>query len=214
LTNPNNVKVTVSSLYGSPDPQNGVHSLTKGSSKTISVKSPHVEDNHFWKFYWKKVWTCTGWSGKGDIPPSGVGTSVTFEDIEQDSTITFNWEGGHLGPQVLSLVLVIALFSLGLLSYLSTHALVTSISAGALGGLGHEIVQSGGKYVLPNTDQTGDFCLGGLMGIISGGTAGLLTYQGLLTKGPITVSTPLVVTALIAGLAVKALADTPNPTQK
>lgn len=68
--------------------------------------------------------------------------------------------------------------------------------------------------ILPNTDEKGNSCLGRLVGIISGGTAGLLTYQGLLGTAPVTASTKLVVAALIAGLALKGIADAPNPKNR
>jgi hypothetical protein len=208
------VNVTVSSPYGDVVPGNGVFSYDKGKEAKFSVTSPVEENKKWWGIRWKKTWACTGWSGSGDIPSSGVGTSVTIQGLQQDSAITFNWVGGQLGAQLVSLALVIGLLIVGIVTtYVWQHALVVAISAGALGGLAHEVVQSGGKYVYPNVDEKGNFCLGGLMGIISGGTAGLLTYQGLLGTGPVTVSTKLVVAALIAGLAVKALADAPNPTK-
>ena len=53
--------------------------------------------------------------------------------------------------------------------------------------------------------------MGGLVGIITGGAAGLLTNQGLLSSGSVKVSTTLIVTAAIAGLALKGIADAPNP---
>jgi len=207
------VTVFVSSPYGNPNPGNGVFSFDKSSKQEFSVNSPAEEIKKWWKISWKKTWTCTGWSGTGSIPSKGVGTSVTFENLTEKSTLTWNWAGSSVGARLLSAALVIALLIAGVFTtYVWQHALIVAISVGALGGLAHEIVQSGGKYILPNKDENGDFCLGGLVGIISGGTAGVLTYQGLLATAPVTVSTKLVVTALIAGLAVKGIADAPNPT--
>ena len=215
--------VTVSSPYGKPNPANGVVNLDKGP-QTLSVTSPDSEEKEAGGIIlrilrkktggiisWKKVWVCTGWTGTGDIPSKGVGTSVTFP-LTQDSTITWNWVGSQLGNQILSIVAVAFFIAVGLVTaYLWPHAFFVAISAGALGGLAHEIVQSGGKYILPTTDATGNFCLGGLIGIITGGIAGLLTYQGLLGTVSVTVSAKLAVAALIAGLAVKGIADAPNP---
>jgi len=93
------------------------------------------------------------------------------------------------------------------------HAFVVAVSAGALGGLAHEIVQSGGKFILPGTDESNNFCLGGLVGIIEGGVAGLLAYQGLLgTKAGVIVTMQLVVASIAGGFALKGISDAPNPT--
>lgn len=205
-------KVTVSSAVGIATPKNGVVNLKK-ETQTLSVTSPFVENIKVGGWIpWRKVWNCTGWSGSGSIPSEGVGTSVTFP-LTQDSTITWNWVGSSVGSQILSIFVFVSLIAIvwAFTSYFAAHAFLVAVSAGALGGLAHEIVQSGGKYILPNTDQKGNFCLGGLMGIITGGTAGLLTYQGLLGTAPVTVSMKLLVEALIAGLAVKGIADAPNP---
>ncbi len=48
-----------------------------------------------------------------------------------------------------------------------------------LGGLLHELVQSQGKFVLPNTADNGNLALGGLVGVITGGIAGVVLYSGL-----------------------------------
>jgi Tol biopolymer transport system component len=76
--------LTVSSAHDSPVPGNGPHTYSDGQSVTCSVTSPVTEGNTFW--------TCTGWTGTGSVPPSGVGKKVTFT-ITQDSSITWNWQG-------------------------------------------------------------------------------------------------------------------------
>jgi len=70
---------------------------------TASVTSPADEANG-------TRYVCTGWTGTGDVPATGSGTSVTFP-ITQDSSITWNWgtqyyldfsadpsEGGSVSP--------------------------------------------------------------------------------------------------------------------
>ena len=42
-------------------------------------------------------------------------------------------------------------------TYVSPHALVLAFSAGALDGLAHELIQSGGKCILPTTDNSGNY---------------------------------------------------------
>ncbi|MGA2309596.1 MAG: hypothetical protein ABSG57_08625 [Candidatus Bathyarchaeia archaeon] len=76
--------LTVSSLHDSPNPSNGPHTYSDGSSVTCSVTSPVTESG--------TVWTCTGWTGSGSVPSSGSGSSVSFA-IGQDSSITWNWHG-------------------------------------------------------------------------------------------------------------------------
>lgn len=212
----NSVHVTVSSPFGNPIPKNGVIKLSKGpQSFQVDATYEEIEKKEFLGKYRKKKWRCTGWSnGSGDIPKAGVGNSAEF-DIQHDSTITWNWTRSYIGSYILSIVAVIFFIVLAVVSiYVWHHAFLIAISAGALGGLAHEIVQSGGKYILPTTDDTGNFCLGGLIGIIVGGTAGVTTYQGLLGTASTAVVAPdarLVVAALLAGLAVKGVADAANP---
>jgi hypothetical protein len=75
--------LTVSSLHDSPIPSSGPHTYNDGDPVTCSVTSPVTEGS--------TVWTCTGWSGSGSVPPSGTQKAVTFT-ITQDSTITWNWQ--------------------------------------------------------------------------------------------------------------------------
>jgi hypothetical protein len=77
-------KLTVSSAHDTPIPENGPHTYDHGDSVTCSVTSPVTEGN--------MVWTCSGWSGTGSVPPTGTETTVTFT-ITEDSGITWNWEG-------------------------------------------------------------------------------------------------------------------------
>jgi hypothetical protein len=119
-------------------------------------------------------------------------------------SITFN--------QIVSVVVFAILIIIGALTTLVwPHGFIVALCAGALGGLAHEMVQSGGKFILPGTEDH-NFCLGGLVGMVEGGVAGLLTYQGLLGTAGVTVSSKLVVTAIVAGFALKGIADAPNPS--
>jgi len=82
-------KLTVSSAHDSPVPSVGDHYYSHGDSVTCTVTSPVTEGN--------MVWTCTGWTGTGDVPSTGSGTTVTFT-ITQDSAITWNWQGTPIPP--------------------------------------------------------------------------------------------------------------------
>ena len=78
------LSLTVYSSHGNPNPSVGESYWTNGSSVTCSVDSPVTEDYY--------VWTCTGWTGTGSVPPSGTNDTVTFT-ITQDSTINWTWAG-------------------------------------------------------------------------------------------------------------------------
>lgn len=120
------------------------------------------------------------------------------------------WLGDHSNQFVTLAVFVLLVVFGWVFTYVWTHALLLALFAGALGGLAHEIVQSKGEIIFPSWDK-GNYCLGGLVGLIAGGTAGLLAYQGLMGNAGVIVNTKLIVTALLAGLAVKGIADAPNP---
>jgi len=76
------VQLTVVSAYDSPNPTSGPY--TPGTSITASVTSPVAGPAG-------TQYVCTGWTGTGDVPASGIGTTTTFI-IAQDSSITWNWK--------------------------------------------------------------------------------------------------------------------------
>jgi hypothetical protein len=86
------VHLTVISAQDSPIPGVGSNIETLGWPVKASVTSPQIVGLMYY--------VCTGWTGTGDVPASGTGTSVTFT-ITKDSTITWNWESLPLkGPSV------------------------------------------------------------------------------------------------------------------
>lgn len=202
------VKLEIISPRGDPNPSQGYKTYNQGDQIVCTVSSSVTENS--------KVWTCKGWTGTGSVPSNGQGTSVTFP-LTQDSTITWNWEGPTnlswyktaVAAQVATAIAFALISGVGAVAYLLKDVAISAILAGAVGRLLHEIVQSGGKYVLPNTDDKGNFCLGGLIGMVTGGLAGLIYYAGLsATAG---MSAQLVIQAFLAGLAVKGVADAVNP---
>jgi hypothetical protein len=93
------------------------------------------------------------------------------------------------------------------------NPLVAAISFGIVGGIAHEIAQSGGRVVTP-TAEDGSIQLGTLVGAALGVVAGILSLHGV----PVTSTNPgdamnVVVTALAAGVGLKGLADV-DPTKK
>ena len=199
------MKLTVVSSHGQADPPNGYDYYDKDKTITCKVTTPVSENG--------TPWECKGWSGAGSVPKTGEGTAVTFP-IAEDSTITWIWQkiSYKLSPaQIASVITFVLILGLAVVSYETKYALPMVVLAGAIGGLLHEIVQSQGKYILPNTDATGNFCLGGLIGIITGVVAGFILYQGINATATVAVSGMLFTEAFLAGLAAKGVADAINP---
>jgi hypothetical protein len=119
---------------------------------------------------------------------------------------------------VLSLAITVAI---ALLGYARQNVLATTIAVAALGGIVHEIAQTGGKFMLPGKDEKDpkNVYLGGLYGLIAGGVAGLLLAQGVSQPGQLLaqgansgLSTNLLTTnllseAFLAGLGLKGVSE-------
>ena len=201
------MKLAVISDHGTAVPPNGYNNYDKDTLITCKVTSPVTENGI--------TWECKGWSGIGSVPATGKGTAVTFP-VSGDSTITWIWkkQGYVLIPaQIISLITFLVIIGLSVLFYETKYALPMVVFAGAIGGLLHEIVQSQGKFILPTTDD-GNFCLGGLVGIVIGAIAGFILYSGYSATSAISVSGWLFTEAFLAGLAAKGVADAVNPPAK
>lgn len=77
-----NWTLTVTSAHDTPNPAVGANLYADGSVVPCSVTSPVTEAGI--------SYTCTGWTGTGDVPASGSGTSTSLT-IHQNSSITWNW---------------------------------------------------------------------------------------------------------------------------
>jgi uncharacterized repeat protein (TIGR02543 family) len=77
-------RLTVASLYDSPNPTVGDHWYTAGTTINAVVTSPVYPPGG-------TRYVCTGWTGSGSVPPTGNTTAVTFV-IAAPSTITWNWK--------------------------------------------------------------------------------------------------------------------------
>jgi hypothetical protein len=104
-------------------------------------------------------------------------------------------------------IICLPIVALGSHYYLNDW-LIPAIIVGALGGLSHELVQSQGKYMLPACDDKGNYCLGGLVGLLEGGIAGVILLQGQTI--PIANPQTLLISAFLAGLALKGVSDSVN----
>ncbi|MFZ1988412.1 MAG: hypothetical protein WAW96_01445, partial [Alphaproteobacteria bacterium] len=76
-------RLYVTSAQDSPNPSAGANWYDPGTSITANVTSPAGQTGG-------TRYRCTGWTGTGNVPLSGTGTTVTFT-ISQASTITWNW---------------------------------------------------------------------------------------------------------------------------
>jgi hypothetical protein len=89
------------------------------------------------------------------------------------------------------------------------NLLWTAVTVGAIGGLVHEIAQSKGTAFFPDTDNPqqnkNESYLGGLLGILLGGAAGLVALS--VSSAPTSVSIQMIATAFAAGVALKGIAD-------
>jgi hypothetical protein len=77
--------LTVNTAHDTGNPPNGLWHFNDGQSIICTITSPVTEGG--------TVWTCTGWTGTGSVPPSGTGTSTGYFTITQDSSITWIWSG-------------------------------------------------------------------------------------------------------------------------
>jgi len=197
------VKLTVYSAHSKATPPNGYDNYDKGQVISCSVTSPVTENGIDWK--------CNGWQGTGSVPKQGEGPQVSFP-LTEDSTITWIWKRQLYTlslAQWTTIITFIVIVALSVGMYEAKYALPMVVFAGAIGGLLHEIVQSQGKFILPTMDN-GNFCLGGLVGIIIGAIAGFILYQGLSLSSS-AVSGMLFSQAFLSGLAAKGVTDAVQP---
>jgi hypothetical protein len=114
---------------------------------------------------------------------------------------------------VLFTAITLVLFGLamgfGMYYVLNPNAIAVALALGTAGGIAHEIVQSGGKVLVPKTVDGGDVNLGSLAGVVLGLVAGFLVLKGV---DPSTLTKPsdmlnIAFEALTAGLALKGVTD-------
>jgi len=129
--------------------------------------------------------------------------------------------------QIATAVSVVVTVIVAVLGYSQQYVVATIVAVAALGGIVHEIAQTGGKFMLPgmDADNPKNVYLGGLYGLIAGGVAGLLLVQGsstpVVTQGATSgLTATLLSEAFLAGLALKGVSEAvadqtvSPPTQK
>jgi hypothetical protein len=89
----------------------------------------------------------------------------------------------------------------------STWVLWLAVAVGGLGGLAHEIAQSGGKILFFKKETDGMY-LGSLAGVVLGAVAGLLAVRGLIVNPAVQPGAiQLVYESFLAGLALKGITE-------
>jgi hypothetical protein len=126
-----------------------------------------------------------------------------------------NDQNGISTIEKISVIVTLAMgIALALLAWASAHfqwLLWLAASVGALGGLAHEIAQSGGRIMFFERHQDGIY-LGSLAGMVLGGVAALLVIRGhLMAQGAVAVTSvntvQLTYEIFIAGLALKGVTE-------
>ena len=121
-----------------------------------------------------------------------------------------------LSADVTSIIVTLAIgVGLGVLASISAHyflptsprVLWLAVSVGGLGGLAHEIAQSGGRILFFQRRADGIY-LGSVAGVILGAVAGLLAVKGLIVNPAAQPgSIQLIYEAFLAGLALKGITE-------
>jgi hypothetical protein len=111
--------LTVISSHDSPTPTSGW--FDSGSTISASVMSPVSADS-------ATQYVCSGWTGTGSVPASGMTASLNFT-LTQPSSITWNWKTqSQVTPLKISLYLILLFFfGLGIIG-----ALVLFLFAGIM----------------------------------------------------------------------------------
>jgi hypothetical protein len=108
---------------------------------------------------------------------------------------------------VSTVVIAAALCVLASVSARNGWVLWLAVSVGGLGGLVHEIAQSGGKILFFERKLDGVY-IGSLAGAVLGAVAGLLAIRGLIINPPAEPqSIQLIYEAFFAGLAMKGVVE-------
>lgn len=108
---------------------------------------------------------------------------------------------------VVTVALAVAVAILAAYSAQHSWLLCLAASVGALGGLVHEIAQSGGKILFFERKLDGVY-MGSLAGMVLGSVAGILAVRGFLTDPQQTINyTQVSYEVFMAGLALKGVVE-------
>ena len=114
---------------------------------------------------------------------------------------------------ITTVVLLVLLAILSWISAVNNWIFTLAMSVGGLGGLVHEIAQSGGKILFFQKQKDGMY-LGTISGIVLGAVAGLLTIRGFLPSDGSNATTDMqiIYEVFLAGLALKGVVEAAGGT--
>ena len=138
-------------------------------------------------------------------------SSLLLEATRPQAAATAPAFEGTSTTEIYSIVVTLAMgVGLGILASLSARhnwVIWLAVSVGGLGGLAHELAQSGGKILFFERKLDGIY-IGSLAGVVLGAAAGLLAVRGLIISPAAQLgSTQLIYEAFLAGLALKGVTE-------
>lgn len=163
-----------------------------------------------------------------ELQPPEPGHNLSEEKPNQMRN-KFFWGRWKSTEQLSAVTTSVAVLVVGIGAIIPSILYVQAASAGALGGLVHEIAQSGGKFFFIQKRKDGLY-LGSLTGMVLGSISGLLILQGFLPtsqvcptadipqelesqcqefvdRGQKAANTPLILEMFLAGVALKGISE-------
>jgi len=134
------------------------------------------------------------------LPATNVPAVAAADPADQKMSRTDFWS------IIVTVIVGIGLAILASVSAERNWLIWLAVSVGGLGGLVHEIAQSGGKILFFERKLDG-FYLGGLAGVVLGAAAGLLAVRGFLTGNAEVDEVVIIYEAFLAGMALKGVTE-------
>lgn len=118
-------------------------------------------------------------------------------------------------PRVTTFSILLAILVAAVVAWYFRSWLALAFFVGGIGGILHELIQSGGKFFLPQPGEK-EYYLGSFVGFFLGGVAGLIVLKGHLAAPPPAGTDlssgglfqyELALESLLAGIALKGVSE-------